>query len=94
MTVFIGGFLAALLSPTRALTCLVIVGFLTYSRGLWFSVLMSGILSFILVELLLMETQGLRVFGQGFLWGFPASLIHGFLAYKLIEYFKKRKSLD
>ena len=91
MTLFIGGFLAALLSPARALTCLVIVGFFTYSRGLWFSVLMSGVLSFILVELLLMEMQTLRTFGQGIVWALPASFIHGALSYHLIRHFRKKR---
>lgn len=92
MALFIGGFLGALLSPSRIIVCLIIVGFFTYSRGLWFSILMSGILSFILVELLLMETQSLRVFGQGLLWALPASFIHGALSYYMITYFRKKRT--
>jgi len=92
MTGYLMSLLASFLDPVRFVVCLVIVALFTYSRGLYVSVIVSAIVSFIVMEALLKQSQGLRVFGEGFLWGFPASLIHGYLSYLLITYFKRRRA--
>lgn len=89
MVSYIAHFLASFLDPVRFIVTLVIMVLFVYKKGIVISVLVSAIVSFVVMESLLMQSQGLRIFGEGVLWGLPASLVHGVLSYNLVKYFKK-----
>jgi len=86
-------FLAAFLDPFAFVISLVIIYFLAEKLGTITTVLLAGSLSYIFAESMLMQSQGMRQFGEHIITGFPAKIALAFLALALVRYLKKRSTV-
>ena len=73
------GVLVKVIDPINASIAIALV----FTSRKWWVILFATLVSAIVTELILTNTQYLRTFGEGFIYGFPASMSISYIVYMI-----------